>query len=63
MRALEKRDKMCRAEIIDLRKKVNKLSNLLRKKEREIRDLKREAEFYGSGGETIGIDGVFAAIY
>lgn len=62
IRALKKRDEMRRMEVRDLRKRITKLTSLLRKKEREIRALKKEANF-GLEGETTGIDGVFAAIY
>ncbi|TET59639.1 MAG: hypothetical protein E3J47_08120 [Candidatus Stahlbacteria bacterium] len=61
MLALSRRDKMRRAEIKDLKKKVSKLRSLLRKREAEIESLKREMEVFGGG--DIGLDSFFAAIY
>lgn len=61
IRVLSKRDKMRRMEIKDLRKQVSKLTNLLNEKEIEIESLKRMR--LRGRGDTMGIDGFFAAIY
>lgn len=53
IRALKKRDKMRRAEIKDLIKQVSKLTHLLRKREAEIKGLKREIEVFDGILETL----------
>ena len=48
MHELEKRDKMRRMEIKDLRKQVSRLTSLLAKNEKKIRDLEKELGFFGN---------------